>query len=121
MADLGRPLMYKTAEALGAAIGEYFEKCDKVGRPYTIAGLAYELGFTDRHALQEYEKRDPFSATIKRARGRIEMQRSERLVSGDGNMTGMIFDLKNNFGWKDKTETEQTVTIRHEDALSELE
>ena len=98
----GRPRLYQSPDDMEQAIEAYFALCDQSERPYTIAGLAYELGFTDRHALQEYEKRDEFSATVKRARTRIEMQRSENLVSATGNVTGMIFDLKNNFGWEDR-------------------
>jgi len=103
---MARPRVYASPEDMDEAIDAYFQKCDTERRPYTIAGLAYELGFIDRHSIPEYEKRPEFSATIKNARSRIEMQRSERLVSGDGNVTGMIFDLKNNFGWKDKQDVD---------------
>lgn len=103
---MARPRVYETPEDMDGEISAYFNQCDAEKRPYTIAGLAYYLGFVDRHSIPEYEKRDEFSSTIKRARSRIEMQRSERLVSGDGNVTGMIFDLKNNFGWKDKQDVD---------------
>jgi len=105
---MARPRVYETPEDMEPAIEAYFDQCDEEKRPYTIAGLAYDLGFADRNALTEYEKRDEFSSTVKRARMRVERQRSERLVSGEGNVTGMIFDLKNNFGWKDKQELEHS-------------
>lgn len=103
---LGRPLKYKTAEELEAAINEYFTDCDVREVPYTIPGMAYALGFSDRHALLHYAGRDVFCATIKKARSRIERQRVENLIAGRGSTPGQIFDLKNNFGYLDKIDTE---------------
>ena len=38
------------------------------------------------------------------------------------NVTGLIFNLKNNFDWKDKTEVAQTnIEMSHEDWLESLE
>jgi hypothetical protein len=113
--------MFDTPEDMQEGIDSYFERCDELDKPYTIAGLAYHLGFSDRHSVSEYEKHEKFTATVKRARLRIEAQRSENLVSSDGNKTGMIFDLKNNFDWKDKSEQSITHKMTHEEALDELE
>jgi hypothetical protein len=135
---VGRPRMYKSPEEIQAKIDEYFEYCDNrqvikqvedkdgtikdqainIPEPYTIAGLAYYLGFTDRRSVTEYGNLYPeFSDTIKRAKLRIERQRSERLVQGFGSVPGMIFDLKNNFGWKDehKHEVKTISTITKQD------
>lgn len=100
--------MFDTPEEMEPLIEAYFEQCDAEQRPYTVAGLAYDLGFADRHSFSEYLARDQFTATLKAARLRIERQRSERLVSGASNVAGLIFDLKNNFGWKDQVQTEIT-------------
>jgi hypothetical protein len=91
---------------LAAKIDEYFAERLVAEKPPTIAGLAYFLGFEDRHALNTYEGYDGFSATVKRARSRIEQDRAERLLGRDTFTPGVIFDLKNNHGWKDKTEQE---------------
>ena len=49
-----------------------------------------------------YEGREGFVDTVKRAKARVEVRLEERL---DGsNATGTIFNLKNNFGWKDVQE-----------------
>ncbi|WP_333664712.1 terminase small subunit [Desulfobacter postgatei] len=101
----GRPMMWPDPEALDIAIAEYFADCDERGAPYTIPGLAYSLGFIDRRALIAYAGRPEFSDTIKRARARIERQRVENLVAGNGSTPGQIFDLKNNFGYADKIES----------------
>jgi len=82
-----------------------------------ISGLAYTLGMTTE-ALRNYEEKDDFLATVKRAKQRVEMNLEQRL-SGQA-VTGSIFSLKNNFGWKDKNETELSgafnVSMPSEDA-----
>lgn len=116
----GRPPMFKKASEMQPLIDQYFADCEADERPATVAGLAYALGFTDRHAISEYADKPEFSATVKRAKLRIEMKRSEDLVKGTGNVTGMIFDLKNNYDWKDKQELDHhhdmTVKIESDDA-----
>lgn len=100
----GRPRLHPDADALAAKVDEYFAQCVKSP---TIAGLCYFLGFEDRHALAEYEGYgQEFSATVKRARLRIEEDRSQKLIERETFTPGLIFDLKNNHGWKDKTEAD---------------
>jgi hypothetical protein len=100
----GRPLVIAEATEMEAKAEDYFADCELATKPFTMAGLCYALGFSDRHALAEYEKRPAFSATVKRLRLRIEQQRSEALVDKDKFTPGQIFDLKNNHGWVDKQE-----------------
>lgn len=92
----GRPLKFKTVEELQGKIDEYFEVT-----PYeelTITGLAIHLD-TFRDLLCDYQKKDNFSDTIKKAKQKIENAYERRLIKrGNG---GDIFALKN-FGWKDE-------------------
>lgn len=74
-------------------------------KPYTITGLAQFLG-TSRETLIEYQEREEFVDTIKAAKLRCEGYMELALL--EGNATGPIFNLKNNYGWKDKTEQENT-------------
>lgn len=115
----GQPSIFKTAADLQKKIEEYIESVSaKViknadqedeeifyGKPVTISGLAYYLGFESRQSFYDYEKREEFSYTIKRARLFIESQYEERLAQR--HCTGAIFALKN-LGWDDKRQ------IKHE-------
>ncbi len=97
----GRPLQYKTTEELQAAVDEYFILCKSEEEYPTISGLSYHLDLS-RQGLLNYEGRDEFVDTIKRAKLRVETVLEQRLFHN--NPTGCIFNLKNNFGWKDKQE-----------------
>lgn len=105
--ERGRPRRWPEHAPFAERVEGYFSEREGDGRPPSIAGLARYLGFSDRHALTEYEGYgDDFSATIKSARLRIEEDRTERLLSKDGSTAGVIFDLKNNYGWKDQQHQE---------------
>lgn len=72
-------------------------------RPLTITGLAVHLG-TTRELLNNYSKTDYFHDTIKKARSIIHNYSEESLWT-PMITSGVIFNLKNNWGWKDQTET----------------
>ncbi len=99
----GRPLRFTSPEDLQERIDLYFaERMNEEGkftRPVSITGLALALD-TSRETLMNYERRDEFFDTIKRAKLRIENFYEEHLLVGRA--TGPIFALKN-FGWKDQT------------------
>lgn len=99
---MGRPRLYDTPEELDAKATEYFTVCENNGKPPTISGLAYFLGFTSRQSLYDYKKEDKFSYTIKRLRLRIESVYEENLHNNQ-KTSGAIFALKN-LGWTDRQE-----------------
>ena len=68
-----------------------------------MSGLAYYLGIS-RQTLVNYSNQDQFFDTIKKARDRVQMQLEENALSNKANPTFTIFNLKNNFDWKDKIE-----------------
>ncbi len=100
----GRPPHFSTVEEMQEAIDRYFQEADEKKWPYTIPDLAYALGFNSRQSLLNYQNKPIFMDTIKRAKLRIEGQRARQLVQGQGIVAGQIFDLKNNFGWRDQQE-----------------
>lgn len=93
----GREPLYKTPEEMQTKIDEYFTK-EKV---WTIPGLAYHLGFCDKKSLIDYEAKEVFLFSIKRAKLRIEDFNAKELHTKNGNVSGVIFTLKN-MGWKDQ-------------------
>lgn len=133
----GRPPKFKSVEELQAKIDAYFESCfeewweevrdsdgntkwvpklDRHGNivkyqkePFTITGLALFLD-TTRETLMDYEKKPNFSDTIKQAKARIENYAEKQLFDKTArNMTGIIFNLKNNYGWTDKQEVDTNI------------
>ncbi len=114
-------MKFKTVREIKKKIEEYFLSCwtkklnmfgnpikDKETgkqvmvqfKPYTITGLAVYLD-TTRDTLLDYEDRDKFSDTIKKAKEKCHQYAEEQLFMGR-NATGAIFNLKNNYGWSDK-------------------
>lgn len=93
-------------------------------KPYTITGLAVYLD-TTRETLLDYESGkydDPekspeinssFSDTIKKAKQLIYSYAEESLFVGR-NPAGAIFNLKNNWNWKDKYEHDVRKTTLEE-------
>lgn len=110
VARIGRPPRFNSPEEMQAKVDAYFADCDKADRPYTVPGLTLALGFSSRTSLHNYTYRnigcELFANTIKMAKFRIEVQRAEALVMCKGNPAGIIFDLKNNFGWRDQKAVE---------------
>jgi hypothetical protein len=97
----GRPPIFASVEEMEEAIQEYFAECNdpETPMPLTVSGLAYALGMSTE-TLRKYGDKDQFSATVKRAKQRVEMYLECRLDAAAP--TGAIFNLKNNFGWKDQ-------------------
>lgn len=79
-------------------------------QPYLITGLALHLG-TSRETLLDYQERDGFSDAIKEAKLKCESFAEGNLYSGR-NVTGSIFNLKNNYGWKDTKQLDGTMNLR---------
>lgn len=105
----GRPLKFNSREELKEKIEAYFLslKNDKgeYTRPPTVTGLAVALD-TNRETLCNYEEKEDYFDTIKEAKSRCEAWVEENALLGKANATFSIFNLKNNYGWKDKMEQE---------------
>lgn len=116
MAEVGRPPAFTSPEELQRKIDLYFETDAYISigfdggneiRQYapTMAGLAMALG-VDRKTLTNYSHKDEYFPAIKNARAKVEIALEQHLYGK--NVTGAIFNLKNNFGWSDKQELEHT-------------
>ena len=109
MAETGRPRLYDDPKVFAEQVDAYFALCGEDGKRPTLSGLSYALGFEDRETFSTYAGYgSDFSRTVKRAKLLIADWLEQRLTNKDTFTPGIIFDLKNNHGWKDKTETELT-------------
>ena len=126
----GQPMAYKTVEELQKKVDSFFVSDDAFLINYkdgeeerifapTISGLALHLD-VDRKTIVNYSHKEEYFPTIKKARARIEAHLEKKLFGN--NVTGLIFNLKNNFDWKDKSEVANTnVEVTHEQWLDSLE
>jgi predicted transcriptional regulator len=91
-------LKFKDVSELEKKVSEYFDITKK--EEWTITGLAIHLD-TFRSVLCDYELKDEFSNTIKKAKQKVE--HSYEVDLKKSGRTGTIFALKN-FNWVDKQE-----------------
>ena len=61
-----------------------------------------------------YSKTEQFFPTIKKAKEKIEQQLEENALMGKANSTFTIFNLKNNYGWRDSVEIKQENEINNQ-------
>ena len=111
----GRPLKFKDVKELEKKINDYFDNTPE--EEITITGLALALD-TDRQTLINYQNREEFFDTIKKAKTRVELS-YEKSLRKNGR-TGDIFALKN-FGWSDKQEIDSNVNLNPYSNLTEEE
>jgi len=116
----GAPRRFSSPEELQRLIDIYFAECDKKEKPYTITGLALALNFNSRQTLLNYEGRPEFMDTIKKAKMKCQNYAEESLYT-NRQVAGIIFNLKNNYGWVDKHEVAHSGSLTLEQALDELE
>ena len=116
MSKVGRPKIFNDVKEVEEKINAYFNYCEEKEKPYTMSGLAYYLGIS-RQTLVNYSNQDQFFDTIKKARDRVQMQLEENALSNKANSTFTIFNLKNNFDWKDSNEVKTNVEITKVDEL----
>lgn len=111
--------IYKKVPVLNNA-GEQISRTSYYENP-SVIGMCLHIGI-HRDNLLEYAKLPEFHDTIKSAKSKIERYLEEQLYRRD-QVTGIIFNLKNNFEWKDKQEVESkndtTMTIKLEGDLKE--
>lgn len=108
-----RPLKFESVEVLQEKIDQYFKETSK--DEWTLTWLAVFLD-TSRETLQNYQDREEFFDSIKKAKDMVEMW-YEIDLKKKGN-TWTIFALKN-FWWADKTEVDNTIKWNLETTINE--
>lgn len=111
---MARPKKY-TKKGLETAVEGYFASISggeaweaEYKRPPTVSGLCLYLGI-DRSTWQNYA--DPklhpeFQEITAYAKTRMEAFLEEQLLTREKNVQGLIFNLQNNYGWREKREVE---------------
>jgi len=99
-----------TPEELEKRIEEYFDEQERQEKPPTVSGLGWWIGIDRNHLLQYAKSEDPerqrWSGPIRAAYRRIEGYLESQLCKQTGQVAGVQFVLKNNFGWQDRQEIE---------------
>tara|TARA_R110001606_G_scaffold39887_3_gene109507 strand:+ start:99 stop:557 length:459 start_codon:yes stop_codon:yes gene_type:complete len=127
LGNFGTSKKWESVELLQKDIDNYFIECDKnkavvydammkrhiieEPTPYSTEGLCDVLD-CDRKTLLNYEKKEGYEDyfhTIKKAKRKIQRNKVERGHTGKSKTAMVIFDLKNNDDYKDKTEQEITI------------
>lgn len=115
---VGRPDHYKPA------------MCDRLvmmmQEGASLIEVSAGLGLPNRETIHEYGLKYPeFGEALKRglllSEGWWMTQGRHNIQNKEFNSTLWYMNMKNRFGWKDKTETSGTLTVKHEDALKDLE
>jgi len=109
----GRPPKFNTAEEMQLVIMEYFAECNDAVLSPTMSGLAMRLNM-GRQTLVDYSKKDVFWDTIKKARQYVESCNENMLIHKKTSPIGNIFNLKNNFGWRD----DKQIIVEHKNIAS---
>ena len=95
-------------EKLERKVEDYFNSCKKKHVPPSMTGLALHLKCT-RKNIVDYKHTDEYGAILEQAKLRCENVLEERMINGTP-PTGIIFILKNNYGWHDKIESDVNLT-----------
>lgn len=105
---MARPPKFESVQEFEGLINAYFIECKNEEKIASKAGLALALD-TTRETLGDYEKKEGFSDTLKRAYQMIEEGWVQKL-GGTTQVTGAIFYLKNAFSkdYRDKHELDHT-------------
>ena len=126
---MAREKTYKTERALQAKVEEYFSSISRTVplleadgqtikndagedilrteylRPPTVSGLCLFLNIT-RRTWENYQKDAELHSITEIARAKMEAYLEEELLSRRKGIQGVIFNLQNNYGWREKKEIE---------------
>ncbi len=116
--NFGRPPKY-TKATFKAKIVEFLKLQQSLGDKACITKLAFcVFAGVDKEYISTHNKGDgsklDFSVTIKPFEAECEHFLQSGGMSGTLNTTMAIFSLKNNYDWKDKTETDANVNLKGE-------
>ena len=95
-------------------IDEYFKEADEKDEPYLITGLCLKLECSRECLLEwnkdtgKYPKPEKAVKLIRDAKLKCQNWIEKSMMTGKTNTVAAIFNLKNNYRWKDKSELDTT-------------
>ena len=105
---VGLEKRYKNPDDMLTVAESYFNQIQRDKKAPTMAGLALALGFRSRQALLNYKSApgyEEFHDVIAYLKLKMEQALEERLLDPDNkNIVGVLFNMKNNYGYSDKQE-----------------
>lgn len=111
--NVWKPPLY-TPKELKAKADEYFKYCQsviinrwinwKIHKPFTISWFNL-FAWISKNYLSEVAKKDEYLGTVEYIRNFIENDVEEKALIWVYSPSASSFNLKNNFGWSEKTET----------------
>ena len=111
--NVGRPLLFATAEALETALDKAIAKLRKTKRPLIVENIALELNCSPS-TLSKYRERADFKPEylqpIKKMLETCQAWQASKLFEG-GQVAGPIFALKNNFPEHYRDKIEQDIDL----------
>lgn len=121
----GRPKKFSEPAEIQDAWQQYKESCDSHKTWEVSAGKKVQVPKPRIYALQffqamigisrecwgDYRVDSRFSDTIKQIESEVGGRKVQALLDGEGYGTGLIFDLKVNYGWQDKQIVESKVQV----------
>jgi hypothetical protein len=106
----GHPPAFVDVQVLELGVLEYFNQCEVNKREPSHVGLAQYLGVPKR-TLNEYTRKPGYSSVLEMAKERIEDILCSKLSDKGYATAGIIFNLTNNYGWKQPNQIEHSGAI----------
>lgn len=124
--NVGRPLIFKDPSEIQEKWNQYINYC----KDYSVTLLNNKGGTTDvpkpriptlgefisewldthTSTWDLYRDREEFMETIKKIEDVVKSKKVASLINGEGNTTGLIFDLKVNYGMNERTIIDANIT-----------
>jgi len=109
-----KPLLTFTPETIKTTLMSYFKSCIAKNQFPTMTGVAMLLNMTRRELLT-YFNSDPAITKAVTVAKQIVVEHAERLILSGRPPVGLIFWLKNNDDWVDRTEV-----VKHNKTMDEI-
>jgi hypothetical protein len=102
--------VFDSVQEFDQAVLSFFQSVDTKTQRVTLLDLAEHLDVPDR-TMRHYGTKPGYGEIYERARQKIENQRNHMLFDGKIPTAGVIFDLINNYGWKQPNQIEHSGAI----------